>query len=86
MRQWAIVLFALPALTLTGSYAHAVAYGCARMPPVVSDFALRITLLGPVILIAAALFGSGRKELRSHYAIVQLYIKPTSQIARRLLS
>jgi len=69
VRLCLFVLFALPALLLTATFAVAVGRAEALIRPDVSDVWLRISLLGPPVLVVLSLVGYGVSEQRSGYAV-----------------
>lgn len=68
LRLSLFVLFALPALLLTATFDFAVGSGTSLLPPALSDVWLRLSLLGPALIVAACLFGHGVRERQPAYA------------------
>ena len=69
VRSFLVVLFGLPVVLLTITYAFATAHGNALTPATLSDIWPRISLLGPAVLVVASLIGHGAFERRPDFAV-----------------
>lgn len=69
VRSLLVVLFGLPVVLLTLTFAGAIAHKNSLTPADLSDTLLRISLLGPAALMVASLIGHGVWERRSAFAV-----------------
>ncbi|MBN1342590.1 MAG: hypothetical protein JXQ73_07920 [Phycisphaerae bacterium] len=69
IRLCLFVLFALPAVVLTATFAVSLGYGKPIGSPGTSDVWLRISLLGPSVLVVLSLICYGVSEQRPRYVV-----------------